>query len=239
MNNYFIFDGVNSKDLGLTLIDGTDSYGSAQRSVSRKNVPGKNGSITLDDGYFDDVDFTIAGGIRSNMPDALRNLNDFLSVHSTGWYRLELTHHPDEFVLAQYKSMKTTVVRNRFAHVEMDFIRKPQRFLKSGERMTSIRSGNMASLRNPTFQEAKPLIRIYCTGNGTVSIGSQTITIAEGTRSYIDLDCDLHIAYEGTANRGSLITLTGWPVMKANGYTNITMSGDVTKVEITPRWFTL
>ena len=84
--------------------------------------------------------------------------------------------------------------------------------------------------------DAKPLIRVY--GVGELGIGSETITITKGATEYIDIDCDIQDCYEGLENRNGLVSLTDFPTLPS-GNTGITLGTGITKVEITPRWWTL
>ena len=92
------------------------------------------------------------------------------------------------------------------------------------------------TISNPTLFEAKPLIRVY--GTGKLEVGSETITISKGATEYIDIDCDIQDCYEGSENRNGLVTLTDFPTL-ASGDTGIKLGSGITKVEITPRWWTV
>lgn len=247
IKRYIVFDGQSSLDFDIDLTN-VDSYKRPERDTDTTSVPGRNGELTYDNGRYQNI--TITYGCKlwrasaEKFSKAFNSFTDFLLSHQDTYYRLEDNMDSEYFRLARFTEGIDPEIKDagdgpRYAKFDMKFDCKPQHFLKSGEIVTTVSSGSTATLHNPTCQAAKPLIRIYCTGSGTVGVGSETVTIAKGAASYIDLDCDLHLAYEGTKNRGSLVTLTDWPVLKANGDTGITMSGNVTKVEITPRWFTI
>ena len=111
---------------------------------------------------------------------------------------------------------------------------KPQRFLKTGE--TSQTFTGSGSLTNPTRYPALPLVRAY--GTGTLRLGSTSIVISSNN-SYIDIDCEIQDAFRGATNCNGNITLSsGRFFALAPGYNGISMSG-ITRVEITPRWWTL
>ena len=48
---YFIFDGVSSKDFGV-YISGSGTFDGAERDVSTVEIPGRNGELTLDNGRY-------------------------------------------------------------------------------------------------------------------------------------------------------------------------------------------
>ena len=124
---------------------------------------------------------------------------------------------------------------NKKGKFTLEFDCKPQRFLKSGTVEQTITSGT--SITNPTAFASQPLIRIY--GNGTVTVGTQTVTVTGNTETYVDVDCELMDCFYGTTNLNKKVTLSGheFPVL-APGSNTITYT-DVTSVKVTPRWWEL
>ena len=111
----------------------------------------------------------------------------------------------------------------------------PQKFLKSGEQITTLKTSG--SITNPTNYIAKPIIKIY--GTGVVKIGSAAVKIVKQGNAFIEFDCDLLNAYEGSDNRNSNVELIGEPVLLPNTTNGITLGTGITKVEIKPRWYTI
>ena len=64
-----------------------------------------------------------------------------------------------------------------------------------------------------------------------------TLKAADG---YTDIDCDLEDAYKGSANKNGCLQLYSgeFPTL-APGENGITLGTGITKVEITPRWWSL
>ena len=117
-----------------------------------------------------------------------------------------------------------------------DVLRKPQRFLKSGE----IKSRYTAdvTLFNPTRYEAKPLICVN--GYGSLGVGNDTVTINTHALDYIDLDCSLCDAFCGSSNANGYVSLSGddYPSLGV-GKTGITLGANITAIEVWPNWWTL
>ena len=111
----------------------------------------------------------------------------------------------------------------------------PQKFLKSGEQITTLKTSG--SITNPTNYISKPIIKIY--GTGVVKIGSAAIKIVKQGNAFIEFDCDLLNAYEGSDNRNSNVELIGEPALLPNTTNGITLGNGITKVEIKPRWYTI
>ena len=90
-------------------------------------------------------------------------------------------------------------------------------------------------LTNPGTAPAEPLIKLNGSGDINLMIGESTLMI-DDVDGYVMIDCDAQIVYKGTDNLGASVTRTGlWPVIPPGGC-NISWSGTVTSLEITPRW---
>ena len=92
-------------------------------------------------------------------------------------------------------------------------------------------------LANPTQQTARPLIRVF--GYGTLTVGSDVITIASNNYDHIDIDAEIMDCFCGSTNCNSLVSFSTheFPVLPP-GVTTITYSGNITKVQVEPRWWT-
>ena len=89
---------------------------------------------------------------------------------------------------------------------------------------------------NPTRNLARPQITVHGSGNGSVSIGGNTITIA-GIVDGMVLDCERMNAYEGTTNLNNLISGV-FPIIPGGAQT-ITITGGITSIEVVPNWWTI
>lgn len=93
---------------------------------------------------------------------------------------------------------------------------------------------------NETARTAKPCLKVYGSGAGTVYCNGTTITISD-IPQYIYIDSDSQNCFKeiSDANLNSLVSLSnGFPVLSAGG-NNISWSGGVTNVEVMPRWWNL
>lgn len=234
--NFFTFAGKNSRDFKV-YISGMGTYNSPSRVYSTYNIPGRNGELLVDEHRFENCDLTYPAFIFEDMANNIEGLRNYL-LSFTGYQRLEDTYHPDEFRMASYQEGLDADVNQRhdFAQFDITFNCKPQRFLKSGERVISLTSNG--SVENPTYFESKPLLRVY--GYGIVGVGSQSITINSGVGSYTDIDCELMDCFQGTINRNNAVTFSDYkfPVFKP-GTNNISLGSGITKIDITPRWWVI
>lgn len=161
--NTLTFAGVNSGSYGI-YITGEAVYNAPERSVEVVSVPGRNGSIMIDQGHWENIEVRYpAGTFAETEADFRANLAAFRNavVSKLGYQRLSDTYHPDEYRMAVYVSglEVAPAARNKAGEFTLVFNCKPQRWLTSGEAASTIAaSGNTIS--NPTLYEASPLLAL-------------------------------------------------------------------------------
>lgn len=235
MRSYLVFNNTNLLDFGVH-ISGESTFNAPVRSISYQTVPGRDGSLIIDNGRFENVSVTYPAYIAEHFHTNIRRLRDYLSS-VRGYARLEDSYHPDVFYMAAYAdgiNVKTSGRYSTEGQFDITFTRKPQRFLKDGERTYAFTADG--SLYNPTLFDAKPLIRIY--GAGTVGVGGVDITF-DGATAYVDVDSDLQDAFCGATNCNSHITLNPNKFPLLSPGTNGVTVGNASRVEIAPHWYHL
>ena len=89
---------------------------------------------------------------------------------------------------------------------------------------------------NAGYRDLKPLIKVYGSGSGTVTLNGSTLTIT-GMTDYLYIDCETMDVYRQTSeNKNSLVSGT-FPTIAPE--TNTITYTNLTSVEITPRYFTI
>lgn len=204
--NYFVFGGVKSSDYGI-YISGSGTYNAPKRAVDEVEIPGKNGTLIIDHGRYENTVLTYPAFTYASDRDALsRILSDFRNaiLSKRGYQRLEDTYHTDEYRMAMFSvDFEAEVTANgRAGGFDLEFNCKPQRFLTEGEEPLELiwvykalenensvlitneedkeiegATSPVDSITNPTPYESQPLIVV--TGSGTVSIGDQIITVTD------------------------------------------------------------
>lgn len=239
--NYLIIDGKSSRDFHAYL-SGAGTFLSPERSYDEIEIPGKNGKIFLDNGNYSNVDLTYEGWIAEidgaeHVKLYFRELKNYL-LSRRGYFRLEDTYFPDEFRFAMYNAAIEPDILEDFqgAVFSLKFNCKPQRFLKKYYDYPIEYTVSNQTFINDTWNEAKPLFRVY--GTGTMTVNGVRIQITSAN-SYTDIDCELQEAYKDTlaTNCNSKITLPDgkFPSI-APGANNITFTG-ITKIIFYPRLF--
>lgn len=230
--NFLTYRGKSLRDFGA-YISGYGTYDAAQRSIERVVVQGRSGTLTIDNGRYENIEVSYDSFIFRDFDKNAEALRNFMLLES-GYGRLEDTYHPDEFRLARFVSGLSFELTPRLQEgsFTLVFDCMPQRFLKDGEKAVTFTANG--SIFNHSLQTAKPLIRVW--GNGSLGVGDATITIT-GTSGYTDIDCENMDAYADGQNRNGNISGT-FPTLP-HGESGITLGTGITRVQITPRWWIL
>lgn len=187
----FTFDGVNSLDYNIG-ITGSAVYNAPTRDVEMISIPGRDGEYALDHGRFNNIEITYPAGYgdnsQTNFASRMSDLRNQLASR-VGYKRLEDEYNPDEYRMAIYKSgLEVSPVQySRAGQFDIIFDCKPQRFLKSGETATS--KARNSTINNPTLFDSHPLLQFNSNGSdGTISLGSQTLTVKSSPVGVIPLN---------------------------------------------------
>lgn len=226
------FDKQSSEDLGVYV----ESY--PKRSIPKRkyetvSVPGRNGDILFSQDAFENE--TREYDIYISAKDVkLHNVAHRVAqwLNRPGYLRLEDTYEPDYYRMAYYTGgADIENYLDEFGRATISFSCLPQRFLKSGEYVMNITKNQY--LINPSPYPAKPLIKVTGSGSGTLTIGEKTVNFV-GLDSFLFVDSDLQDVYKNAVNQNSKMT-GDFPVLE--GKSQITWTGGITAVQITPRWY--
>lgn len=223
--NHLTYDGVDSSDFGV-FISGEGAFDAPARRGEMISIPGRNGSLFMDEGVFENITVEYPAFIGTGYEELFRTkLGDLRSaLTSRGNYkRLTDTYHPDEFRLGIFREGLEVDPQHitRAGGFTMKFDCKPQRFLLSGE-ISHVFMAN-GTITNPTLFESSPIIKVI--GSGAVGIGEYKFIITDNSDEII-IDTDLMEAYleEGelyylTNEFGAIITdEIGYEIEVIDGY---------------------
>lgn len=235
MRNYFTLGGVDSRHYGV-YISGQGTFESSARALNMLSVPGRNGDLIGAENRLENRELTYPAFIYANFRENIRNFRALL-LSDAGYRKLMDSYHPDEYRLAVYRGpFEPDVTGRRDAgQFDVTFIVKPQRFLLSGETVTTLKASG--EIENPTLFPSQPLLRVY--GTGILGIGSHSITITKAD-TYTDIDCEMQDAYKGAVSKNRYIQLSDYnfPTL-APGTNRISLGTGISRIEITPRWWTV
>ena len=232
-----MFNGTSSQDLHA-LVQTAPEYEFPEKDYSVTHVEGRNGDIVIDTGSWQNVPRTYNLAIDTRKISYAEVASKLVQwLHSaSGYARLEDSYEPDFYRMAIYKdSGSISNIYSKAGQIEISFDCKPQRYLKNGE-VSDLFTSN-TEYRNPTDFPSKPKIVIHGSGSGTVKIGAYEITIFN-ILDGMTVDCEIQDTYKNDINCNSRVSIAEYPKIIA-GNNLISMSGGVTSIEITPRWWML
>lgn len=241
MIGYFIFDDIDTRDYSGVVVTDVNVDSAPGRVYEEIAVAGRSGTILMDMKRYDNVVHSYDVVVYDDYVDNLVALrNDLLS--KVGYHTLTDSFNTNEKYLATvYTSISPSQKTQRNGgNLHVEFSRKPQRYLTSGETEQTFSSSG--SITNPTKFDSRPMLVV--SGLGILTIGSHTIEIAGTTEQTIYIDCDTMEAWEivgqGKISRNDYIRNAGeeFPVI-APGSNVVTLGTGITQVKITPRWWRL
>lgn len=237
---WFKFDGKDSREFGLQ-IEHIPVIPTPERILNEFSVPGRNGVLHYDTGSFSNVTVEYECWFRAYdrqriVPELGRRINGWLLGNGFGYRPLQDSYSPD-FVRMAIPATGAGEIVNRFmlhGRCTVAFNCKPQQFLLSGLLPMTISSGTVLS--NHFHFPALPVIEVTGTGAGTLTIGDLQIELT-GLSGTMSIDCE-----RGNAYNADNVTLKldggAFPSLPP-GDTQISWTGGITAVRITPRWWTI
>lgn len=241
MANKFQFGDKTTLDFGMHVERYPVQKGAA-RKYSTVSVMGRNGDLHFLQDAFDNYVQPYECYFHGDLPTPEQAHAVKAWLMSSGAYlRLEDTYDPQYFRLASFRGpLDIENILNKYGRCTVDFDCAPQSFLKSGEHAVTFTAAGI--LHNPTQYTALPIITVYGSAAGAVTVGATTVQINEIADPII-LDCDLQHAYSqpgdgAPVNQNGNIKAIPFPAL-APGSNVISFSGGITKIEIIPRWWEL
>lgn len=243
-----IWAGTSTKDVGM-VVEHYPSIIIPQKNQEVQVVPGRNGNIVIPNGSFANyeqsyqvfLDAKYIGKLEQVMP----KVSEWL-LGNDGYQRLEDSYFPDFYRLAYYSGGTEFVsFFNEYGEGTLTFNCAPEKYYKYGDFDISLENGVV--LKNPTVFPAKPTIRITPSGTSsdvvltfTTDGTANTFTIKSGAFDYgtVGIDVKDHRAFHGTTNLNRYIEGT-YENIVLKGQTTITWTGNVSRVLMRPRWWTI
>ena len=212
------------------------TYKSPSRNVGFQHINGLDGELAEGDGCLTNTTksfpFRVNVPVGESLHKVSTDISNWLKKDSL-WHNLIFSAE-DQYIYQaiyqdEYDLERMMAWRGR---CELKFAIKPYKFLKTG--LTTVTSPT--SLTNPTVRDAKPLITLKGTGNITLNIGSEKLTL-KGVDGGVIVDCQKQMVTNlaGTGIAWDKVTSYPLPVIKPGKQTILT-TGTVAELTITPRW---
>ena len=202
-------------------------------------VAGRNGDLHYDEDAYSNYTQSYECYFHGKLPTAEQThlIREWLTA-SGGYLRLEDTYDPAHFRMASFVGpLDVDNYFNKYGRCKVNFDCAPQSFLKSGENPVFFEQTGI--IDNPTTKVALPLIKITGNGSGTIMVGKYLVVI-KSISGELYLDSETENAYKiadgEVFNENKNISAIIFPKL-VSGANSIAMLGDLSKVEIIPRWW--
>lgn len=232
-----IFNGKLSSDYYF-VVEHYPIYVKPKKKTSKISIPGKNGDLIIDDGEYENSSLPyeiVLDGHIIGFEEASEKLSQF--VYSDGYARLEDSYFTQFYRMAVISDeIKITNYKHKMGRATLNFDALPERWYKSGEKVVSVK--NEGTIVNPSVYKAKPLIKVYGTGPGTIAIGPSSMRV-NTLDDFLNIDCETQNVYRNVAEfRNSYVERSDF-IEIGPGESKVTFDGGISKVEIIPRWWTI
>lgn len=233
--SYIEFNGFKSTDFDMRLENGL-TFSSPSRDIDFVKIPGSDGEIGNGDSTLFNASrafpFRVFPKNGKTIEQAATEISNWLKKDAL-WHELYFDGDPEYIYTAIYAE-EYEVERFMSLHGKctLNFTIKPYKFLKSG--LAPLTSP--ASLNNPTTRDARPLITIKGTGNITLQIGTEKLTLKNVDGGVvIDSLKQVVTNLDGTRPAWDKVTSYPLPVIKPGNQAVLT-TGTITELKITPRY---
>ena len=231
---FLMFNGHSSLEYGL-LITGKGSYKGAQRDITYTSIPGRSGDLVTDNGRYKNVKIPYSLALLNTTEwgfDELTRLIKGWLLSEQGYFPLWDSYDGKYYRLASYSNEVDIEQELRdLGKLKLSFNCKPFKYSFEGQRTVEMTAAG--TLYNAEQFESKPYIKIVGSGTITLTINSAAVTLSN-VDGYIEIDSEMMNAYKGTTAANSQMS-GAFPVL-APGKNNIAWTGNVTRLEIVPRW---
>lgn len=235
--NQFIFnDGRSYDDYGLIITE-TPVFVVPERDVSFESIDGRSGDLIVDNGRFKNVpvEYKVTALCNNmSLPETAQRVSAWLS--SPGYGILTDTYDPLYF---RYATRTGTVsIKNRLMQLGTATIKfncKPYKYLHSGRETITLTAPGTINNAEPVA--SLPYIKITAGGTVELMLNNKSFVFAD-VDGYVEIDADAMNVFKGTVSKNDKYIGVGFPMFEP-GENNITWTGNVSRVEIVPRWCTL
>lgn len=235
---WFKYKGISSTDMHLH-IENDISFPSPETDVEFTEILGRDGDIAVDNKRLKSVPFPIR--VRIKTPPGL-SINEIATEISNwlksdvGFYPLEFSGSPDyEYIAMCNQQFDIEETLKNYGKTVIMFRLQPFKRYKRANLMVV---NNNDTLHNKHSRKSLPLIEVK--GSGDINIKNNGVDWLKlrSVNESVTVDSELGQVYKGNRPQYDKVIDLGenqFPVLN-KGENKITWEGNVTKLEILPRW---
>ncbi|MFL8798957.1 MULTISPECIES: distal tail protein Dit [unclassified Clostridioides] len=237
----FQYGEINSRDFGIVITD-INELASPERRFERIEIPGRNGSLILDEGCYSNFNLEIECYIDVDGKDI-----NILSSEIKMWLQTDFSYK-NLIISSDPNYYREAVCINKLdleevikdlGYFKITFECKPLKKQLISNLIT-INESNSKLIN--TGMASYPLIKVFGNGDIELKINNEIIELTE-VQGHIYIDCELMNAYKVDIHTNDIVNENSrmfgdFPTFE-HGENIITYTGDVEKIEIEPRWVVL
>ena len=238
--NSFTYNDKNSYDDMGMIIRERPIITSTRRRITPTSVPGRTGDILIDDAGYENYDRTYKVAIfADNEPmDLIEQKIKCWLLANVNYHKLTDTYNQGYFFKAFVDTpFSITPITHNLAEADITFSCKAFKYANSGLQSTALTTPS--KIYNKEYFSALPIIQIFGSGEVTLHINNNSYYI-ENCTSGMYLNSEIGQAY--TSDELTLLNndigFTVFPIFES-GLNDISWTGNVEKILITPNWRSL
>ena len=239
--SYFTYNGRSSAEFGLH-IEKKDVFSAPEYDAEFISIPGRSGDIINPNRRFSNIKVTYTVFLaRKNiaaLAAVLRDIKGWLYSEPDRYHELSDSYDAEYFRYGVISgSLDIEEQLNKIGCFTVTFNCKPFKYSFAGQQTVAADASEL-TITNPTAFESRPYIKLYGSGAVTLNISTGTSTSAwtiSAIDEYIEIDSELMNCFKGTVLKNDAVKGAEFPVFKPDVCT-INCTGDVTRIEVIPRW---
>lgn len=237
-NAWFEYKGVNSLDMNLQIVNDI-SFPSPEADVEFIEVLGRDGELAISHDRLKGVPFSIPVKLKApqnkDVNTIATKISEWLKTE-VGWYPLKFSGSTDyEYIAICYERFDILENLKQYGRTVINFRLKPYK-RRIDNQIIELSNGD--TLTNPENRESKPLIIIEGSGDITFQNNGVDWLILKGVDDLIVVDTEMMSVYKDDRAESNKMISTLKPMFPilTPGDNEITWTGNITKIEIHPRW---
>jgi len=216
MGAYFIYNGINSKDMGVVL-KSLPPITKPKRKIEAIQVPGRNGKLYIDENCYETISVSLECALKRNVDP--RKITEWLVEFGTITFSDEI----DKFYKA---AIINSIPLSRVFRVYREFIIQLELqpiAMSIEEYEYNCNDNDIHTLDIESTALMNPYIKV--TGSGEVQLTiNNSICNLNIDDEYIELDCELQNAFKDVENKNNKMN-GEFPILKP-GENKIQVIGD-------------
>lgn len=224
---WFRFKETDSREYGI-LISSVPERVRPERRVKEIEIPGRSGNLTQDEETYDAYVISMECSTRGS--DRMDEIITWLN----GAGDLTLSTEPDKVYQASIYN-KISIADQIYLYNSFLLQFKVQPFKYNINPFADeLTLTAQTIIRNGGTVYSEPIITVYGSGDITLSINGVDFPLY-GVSEYITIDSEMMEVFKGTANQNSKYGGETFPRLEV-GENTISWTGNVSRVEIQPKW---